>query len=413
MTCAPIPNIPTRSRASAGAVGLALAVLSMAAAGPAAAHGEAEESLPEEIGLRLGAAAAVSALHASKDLPSRRMPGFLLNGSPAEDRRHGQLEHGLIEAGVRINPQWGMYLGAGKHGSSAPHFEGAWVQWQPAPDWRLVAGRQKPALGPVWSGAGHMDRFALMPLAKQAAFLGDWIEDGVQAGWRRPVGSGDLGAELGVWRGQSWPGGFGGPAAVSAHVQWSQGDWTLDGFALHAAPRRRGTQITLTGADHSHGAADCDAALTQVVCFNGKVLVAGASARWLSHDWPVSASAAWLWRREWGELASRNGSGDHRSATLGGWIEGAWIFLPRWELGLRLEHLRARQRLTGPGAALVADELGWAAYRPARRAAVSLGWQPTDAVTLRLEAGTESVGGQRARFAALRVLMAVSGIVGP
>jgi hypothetical protein len=40
----------------------------------------------------------------------------------------------------------------------------------------------------VVAPAGHLDRFALVPLAKQASFGHDWIDDGVQLGWRRAIG---------------------------------------------------------------------------------------------------------------------------------------------------------------------------------------------------------------------------------
>jgi len=377
----------------------------------AAAHGETVDVLPEEPGLRLGAGAALSALHADEELPSRRMSGYLLNGSVGTDRRGGQLEHGVIEAAARLSSQFGAYAAIGKHGSEAPHTEGAWLQWQPGPDWQLTLGRQKPSLGAVITGAGHMDRFALMPLAKQASFGEDWIDDGLQASWRHPLGSGDVGLDVGLWRGHAWPGGYGGPLGFSAHAQWQQGDWTLDGFFLHAEPARRGTKITLAGADHSHDAADCDAALTQVACFGGRSQVLGASVRWLSHQLPLSASAAVLWHRDRGSLASRNGGGAYAGDTVGGWVEGVWTLHPQWELGVRLEHLRSRQTLVGAGASLVASELQLAAYRPANRQSLMLGWLPSDKVSVRLEVGRESVSGRHARYAALRAVVAMDDVV--
>ncbi|WP_298432928.1 hypothetical protein [Ottowia sp.] len=413
MTSSPTPSTRIRSRSERpGAVPAALAACLLAALPRlAAAHGETVDVLPEQPGLRLGAGAALSALHADEELPSRRMSGYLLNGSVGTDRRGGQLEHGVIEAAARLSSQFGAYAAIGKHGSEAPHTEGAWLQWQPGPDWQLTLGRQKPSLGAVITGAGHMDRFALMPLAKQASFGEDWIDDGLQASWRHPLGSGDVGLDVGLWRGHAWPGGYGRPLGFSAHAQWQQGDWTLDGFFLHAEPARRGTKIILAGADHSHGAADCDAALTQVACFGGRSQVLGASVRWLSHQLPLSASAAVLWHRDRGSLASRNGGGAYAGDTVGGWVEGVWTLHSQWELGVRLEHLRSRQTLVGAGASLVASELQLAAYRPADRQSLMLGWLPSDKVSVRLEVGRESVSGRHARYASLRAVVAVDDVV--
>lgn len=410
MTSSPTPSSPIRSKSRAACALLACAGGLFGLQTSVHAHGGEADPLPAEPGVRVGVAGALRVLDAPRELPSQRLPGFLLQGDAGMDARGAQAEHAVLDAGWRLHGQWGAYAALGKHGGDPAHFEAAWLQWQPGADWRLTAGRQRPALGAVVAPAGHLDRFALVPLAKQASFGHDWIDDGVQLGWRRAIGRADLTLDAGLWRGRVWPGGAGTPVALSLHGGVTAGDFTFDAFAAHFEPTGRGTRAALAGGGHSHAAPVCDEALKDMVCFAGRSQVLGASARWLSHDLPLSASAAMLWHRDRGPLRSRNGLGDYGGDTLGGWVEGVWAIQPQWELGARLERLQSRQRLQGAGVSLIAAELGLNAYRPANRAALMLGWLPREGIALRLEVGTEAAGGWRSRFAALRAVFRIDDV---
>jgi hypothetical protein len=76
-------------------------------AGAAHAHGEADDALPPEPGVRLSAAAAVTWLDASKELPSQRLRGFLLQGDAGTDRQGLALEHATLGAAWRLNDMLG------------------------------------------------------------------------------------------------------------------------------------------------------------------------------------------------------------------------------------------------------------------------------------------------------------------
>ena len=187
------------------------------ASGAALAHGEADDALPPEPGMRLSAAAAVTWLDANKELPSQRLRGFLLQGDSGTDRQGLNLEHATLGAAWRLNDILGAELTVGKHGSDRAHVESAWVQARHDADgadhwWLLTAGRQRPALGGTLGQGGHFDRFALMPLAKQMATHGDWMDDGLQLGWRQDTGQRRLSADVGLWAGRVFPGGV-SPAA--------------------------------------------------------------------------------------------------------------------------------------------------------------------------------------------------------
>lgn len=404
--------------------GFALALVGLLGGGLAQAHGEADDLLPPEPGLRLDAAAALSVLRlGGQDLPSQRLRGYLLQGDVRDDRSGLRLEHGTLGLAWRATEHLGGAIVLGKHGGDAAHVEEAWVQGRyDAEDGRshttLGLGRQRPALGAVMTRAGHFDAHGLMPLAKQMTLNGDWIDDGAQLGWRREDDAGRWQLDLGLWRGRVFPGGEGAGPVPSVHAGWSQGAWALDAWAAHWRPKRRGAVIG-TLADHSHGSPECQPGSKEVVCFDGRSTAAGVSLGWRgarsAQAWPVSVSASAWWRDERGSLQSVNGQGDFRARHLGGWGEVRWDLAPRWQLGARLERVGARQRLQGPGALLLAADAGLDAYRPVERQTLLLAWSPKAWTTLGLELGRErgpaaaGAAQARGRFVLLRLQLRLDG----
>lgn len=388
---------------------LAAAALGLLLASQASAHGDTASAAPDELGVRLGLSAAVSQINASTVLPSARLAGYLLQGDSGIDRRGAQLEHAVAEVGWRLSDTWATSVAIGQHGSDQAHLEAAWVQARrptSSGNWQLTVGRQRPELGPVITQAGHLDRFALVPLAKRMAVNDDWIDDGLQLGWRS-AGAADVrwSADAGVWKGQVFPGSSAASAAPALHLGASWGDWRLDGFAARFNPQGRGTQINNANGAHSHSAPLCNAALKQVICFDGRSDVAGASLRWDSHQWPVSVSTAGLVRRDSGSLSSANGSAQYRGDNRGGWVDAVWRFHPKAQLGVRAERIEASHSLSGSGASLLSTEASFSAYAPMRRNALMLGWRVSDNVDLHLETGRETALGAVARFSVLRLVV--------
>lgn len=409
MNFLPIPAMPIRGHARKVAVAALLAGCPLWAV----AHGSAElaEAAPQEQhGLRVGAAVAVAYLHADAVLPSARMDGFLLQGDEGSDRRHWGLEHGVLDAAWRWSPQWMAYAAIGKHGSDRAHTEAFWVQMrQPQGEttWLLTAGRQRPAMGVVLESAGHFDRFALMPLAKQATLGGDWMDDGVQLGWRGALAQWPATVDVGLWKGAVFPGAAQGSVVPALHigtvVPMAQGQLALDGFAAHWEPEGRGSRTSNVGGGHSHASPLCnDSTVGKVACFAGRTDLTAASARWRGHDVPWVVTAAGWWRRDQGGLASANGNAAYRGTSYGGWLDARWQWRPRWEWGVRTEHVQASHHLQGPGAALLATETRLNRYHRAHRTATTLGYQVPQGVELQLELGQEAVAGQRQSYAVLR-----------
>lgn len=391
----------------------------MLCATEARAHGEADDPLPPAPGLGWEAAAALRTLNADQTLPSNRLDGYLLQGDAGMDPDGTQLEHGALGLAARFNDTWGARLVVGKHGSEAAEAEEAWLQARHDADngdvWHLNAGRQRPAMGAVLSAAGHFDRFGLMPLAQRMAFDHDWVDDGLQLGWRREAGSMQLRADAGLWRGRAFPGARSGRLVPSVHGGLSRGPWALDAMVASFRPEGRGSAIA-GAAGHSHHAPVCDTTLIQVVCFGGSSEVAAASVRWSGreapHPWPVTLTAAGWLRNDTGTLESANGLVDYRGRNRGGWVEAVWHLAPSVELGWRGEHLRASHALRGSGASLLSTETRLNAYAPATRHALMLGYLPKEGVELRVEAGRESVAGTRVNFAALRLVLRASAATG-
>lgn len=399
-----------RTRRSAIACLATWASLTLLAAPPAAAHTEANQAVPETIGaVRFGVAAAVSALSGSASLPSQGLPGYLLVGDPGIERRGTQLEHGVMQVGYRLSSTLSAQLALGAHNKDPIHVEAAWLQGQGklgAIDWTIGGGRQRPSLGPVMTRAGHLDRFGLMPLAKQALTQGDWIDNGAQLTLRRSLAGIDWTLDAGIWAGRAFPGARPGAATPALHLgaSWdgAGGEWSIDAFYAPLRPSDRGSRVLSTTGAHTHAAPVCDATLNQVVCFDGRSRLAGLSLKWEADSWPLTVSGAVMWRDERGELQSRNGLGRYEGRNRGAWIQAVWGLAPRWEVGGRLEQVMATQSLIGAGANLLATEAGLGSYAPAKRSAAMLSYALSPSTTVFIEAGHEQAGGRAARFVAIR-----------
>lgn len=388
------------------------ALLWLAAALPARAHGDAASALPAGDGLRLGAAVALSSLHASEALPAQGLPGYLLQGDPGVDSRGGRLEHAVLQAGWRQRA-WSAELALGAHDSDPVHVETAWAQWRGAlfgSEATLGAGRRGPALGALVGGAGHLDRFGPMPLARQAATGGDWIDDGVELGLQRPWAGIDWQLDLGLWAGRKFPGSRGAPPAPALHLgaaldTATAGDWALDVFAVHLEPAGRGSRPVSNNGGHTHQAPVCDASLRDVLCFDGRTRVAGLSGSWATSDGAWQLGGALLWRHDDGQLQSRDGLAQYRGHTRGGWWQLLWNGPAGWDAGVRQERLAASHALEGPGATLLAAAAGFGAYAPQQRWTGMLGYAAVPWATLRLEAGREAAAAVSSNFVALRLLL--------
>lgn len=390
---------PWRRLALAGALAAAL---------PAAAH-DTKGAIPDTPGVQAAVAVAAAWLHADQTLPATKLPGVLGIGDTPGDQRGWRLEHGTLALGLRLSPQIGTEFALGWHDKDPAHVEAAWVALRPQPgsDWSLGGGRGRVPVGPVLDGAGHFDRFAHMPLAKRSAFNGDWIEDGLNLRWQPHLEGAFAWLEsvdLGVWKMKNFPGSEAAPWASMLHIGARWGDLGVDAFATRIRPKGRGAYVQRENSGHIHTAPRCDASLRDISCMDGTVDLAGTSLRWDTPLRGVQLSAAATVRRERGALYSSNGDARYSGRYTGGWLEAVWQPNAQWELGLRQEWLQSRANVAGPGASLVAADANLLPSHPARRSAAMLGWRPSSAWLVALEAGRERVGARHNGYAGLRVL---------
>lgn len=404
----PTPSLPTRSSEPRALLVALLAGLLHA--GTAQAHGDGD-GIPESTGYRAGASVALAHVQGSEPAPIATLPGVLLLGQSAEDRRQTALEHGVLDLGWRLNPHLGATLAVAWHGKDPVHTEAALLEARHGAT-SLSLGRTRVPLGQTILRAGHLDHFALMPLAKRAAFNGDWLDQGANLRWQNPHEDAAWSVQelnLGLWRGRAFPGSrSGGPLAPALHAQFGGHDWTLDASVAHFAPAQRAAALQSLQAGHSHNAPTCSDSLKGVVCFDGRSTVAASSLRWTPSAMPqLSLSAAGMWRSESGQLYSRDGDGHYTGQTRGWWADALWRFQPAWLAGVRAEGLDARQTLQGVGASLLAVQSGLSPNRPVQRQAVTLGWTVHTGLVLSGEVGQESSTDEakgRATFTALRLV---------
>ncbi len=354
----------------------------------AAAHDILGDPIPDAPGIRLGAAIALSAIAADAPVPFPTLHGVLTSGAAAEDRRGLSLEHGVFDGGIRLNEHFGATFALGWHGADAAHFEAAWLEGRRS-GYSVGAGRNRVPLGPVITAAGHIDRFAFMPLAKEAAFGGDWIEDGLNLRWRHD-GPSELEIDAGLWRGASFPGVAGSAPAATLHLGGSFAQVRLDGFYARLQPEGRGTPVQRTSDGHHHDVPACADSIAGLVCFAGSTDIAGASLRWHATTIPFELALAGILRHEVGSLYSTNGDTDYRGWTNGGWVDATWSVSPELGVSMRAERLVARHEVSGQGATLVARDAGLLPDPgAASRLALALVWTPRTDTRLTLEAGTE------------------------
>ncbi|MDP4299578.1 hypothetical protein [Leptothrix discophora] len=387
----------------------------------AQAHDLSQDPLPAAAGWRLGAAAAVTGIAASGDSawPATGWRGLPGSGRAPDGRRGLGLEHATVDLAGAIVPSAGTRLGAvfaaGRHGSGQVHAEAARIEARTdlgLDRLALQLGRDRVPLGPVLTSAGHVDRHAQVPAIKRVTLDGDWIADGLNLRWQRGVTAGLQGLDLGLWRSRSWPGAASAGWTPALHLEGGWDRWRADLSYARLRPQGRGVPVTGATAVHSHDTPDCRLGTVNLVCFDGRSELLGASLSWDPHEQPWAVTLGGLLQREQGHLASSLGQAEVRSRTRGGWLDLQWRLGEPWLAGLRLEHAQASHRLSGPGASRVATEAGLLPNTPVRRAAASLTWSAAPDWRLGAEAGTESSSLPSTRWIGLRAIWSRRDVAG-
>lgn len=365
--------------------------------------------LPEMPGWRLGAAAALVANHADDTWPTSQWPGVMVLGRSPKALGHGvRLEHAVIEAAARVNSRLGAAVAIGLHDRETAHVETARLEsaWATAAGrWTFGVGRDTVRMGSTVDSAGHLDRFNQAPLAKRAVLNELWTDDGLTVAWQPTDEMWLQRAEAGVWRGRSFPGGPGGSAVPTLHLQAGWGHVTAHAFVGHLQPQGRGAAVASVGAvGHSHAVPDCRLSLKQVVCFDGQSDVASTSLQWASEDDRWALSVAALGRQDRGTLYSSSGDAAYRAKLVGVWADVVCRVTPDWTLAVRPERLTPQIELNGVGTALLAREGGLLDAAPVTRITMVVSHTLRANLSISLEAGQERHAAARVNQASLRLV---------
>ncbi|MEK8032909.1 hypothetical protein AACH06_18975 [Ideonella sp. DXS29W] len=386
-------------------------IVALCGSGRARAHEVEPDAIPDA-GVRVALAAAATLADARQPWPSSRLPGVLDTGQGWRDSRGLALEYAVADLAGRVAPALAWQWAMGLHDRDDPHVEAAWLDWRVSDAVYLGAGRNTVPTTPALSQAGHLDRFAAVPLAKRALFDGNWTDDGIVLAWRPAepaAGWRPSRASVGLWRGQAFPAGGREPESIgdlpiTASAGWVLAEaWSLDAFVARMTPIARGRLVQADGAGHTHGSPTCEDTLTGRACFDGRVNLWGGTLAWRPNaDWALSATA--LVRHESGALYSSGGDANYRGRLQGWWADAVWRLDTDWELAARAERLAARHDLRGPGASLVAADAGLQGNRPSSRMSLAATWLGIEGVRWSLEAGDDHVGADENPYVMLRAV---------
>ena len=358
---------------------------SLLLSGTVQAHDAALANWEAQPGFRLAPRLALNWVDASPRWPSATPPGVLLPPATGRDQAHRLiLEHATLAAAWQPLPQWKLDGALGWHQGEPMHLERLRLSHRTPRrqgDWLWQLGRMDAWHDRALADAGHFDIWVPTPWAKEALLGGDTGGDGGGLSWSAqdradlpawiPVSAG-----LSAFRRAQQADGPDRPWQWQAHGAWKLGT-TRWGLSLAQGDvRDQGTPTATVGsAAHSHGALDCRQSLAQRVCFTGHQTRLALSAQWQSPSQPWQALGVWVQARQRGELSTRDAVVDWRSLTSGGWAQLTHAFAPGWQAGVRHEWLHVDQRLSGPGATLLAREAGLSPDSAPQRVALVLSQQ--------------------------------------
>jgi hypothetical protein len=253
----------------------------------------------------------------------------------------------------------------------------------------LKGGRFFSGLGYLNEVHAHAWDFVDQPLVYQALFGSQLTQDGLQLKWLAPTTTFiELGAEAG--NGSRFPATTLNRNGLNSLVGFAH----VGGDAGDSASWRVGLSVLDARAENR--SIDADSAFT------------GTSRTWggdFTYKWSPHGDATrhqlklqgeYFHRVEDGQLVSTSAaipSAPYYTAQSGWYLQGTWLFYPRWRMGLRYDEL-------DPGAV--------PALETPRRSTVMLDWSPSEFSRLRAQYALDDArGNERDRQLQLQYLFAI------
>ncbi len=284
--------------------------------------------------------------HLSQDPETYRIAGFIPNGGevgPGE--RSFNLGESELTVAANVDPYFFANVTASVSSDNEISIEEAYFRTLSLHEgFTLKGGRFFSGLGYLNEIHAHAWDFVDQPLVYQAFFGGQLAQDGVQLKWLAPTDTFiELGAEAG--NGDAFPGtrrnrnGL-NATTLFAHVGGDVGDSTSWRTGISWLDER--------ADDRAYD--DTDEFGTPLVnAFTGKSRTWGADAilKWAPHGDAVhrqlKLQAEYMHRTENGDLAydttGIDAASDYRSSQSGWYVQGVYLFKPRWRVGVRYDSL--------------------------------------------------------------------------
>jgi hypothetical protein len=323
-----------------------------------------------------------------KDLPARRITGFLPDGTAESATRGFSVDDSELVLSANIDPYFRGYFNAVLNDDTVG-VEEAWFQTLALGEGlTLKGGRFRSSLGYQNEQHPHAWDFATNNLMYEALFGEGYGNDGLQLKWVAPTELyTELGAEIG--RGANFPGtdrneNNVGSYALYGHIGGDVGDshsWRGGvSYLSTRATDRSGTMPDFNDADVN-------------------TAFSGDSTTWLADvvwKWAPLGNATVnhfkfateLFRREengslncdGGSLCGAGSLGTYRAVQTGGYAQGVVQFIPRWRAGYRYDRLDPGSRDYGINNA----NLPRPDYRPSRHS-LMVDYSPSEFSRLRLQ----------------------------
>ncbi|MDH3451442.1 MAG: hypothetical protein OEN20_03410 [Gammaproteobacteria bacterium] len=344
--------------------------------------------------------AVLTGRYADIDRGWEEIPGVLTGGEIGTGGAGFSLGEAEINLKANIDANYFGSLTfalADEDGEVEVEFEEAWLQTTALPAGLTVTG------GRFFSSAGylnkfhrHADDFVDRPLPYQAFVGGQYIVDGVRAGWIAPTSLLlELGGEL------SWGSGF--PA--SANGDTAPGAWTLFAKLGGDAGVSNSWQVGVSkiSADAIERSGGHAAEGVEPATFTGDSDLTAVDFVW---KWSPGGNPIVNNFKLQGEYFRRTEAGVfdgllYDGDQTGWYLQGIWQFAPRWRVGLRHDRVDADNGAVFAGTEL--EDPG----RSSNRSSLMLDWSPSEFSRLRMQYTDDRVLADTDRQFLLQYIMSV------
>lgn len=323
------------------------------------------------------------------DIPAT---GFAMSPNDHGHSRSFSLKESELGISATIDPQFRGIAKIALAPEGGSSVENAYVQTTALDNgFNLKMGRFFSGLGYLNEQHAHAWDFIDQPLVYRTLWDNQLGEDGVQLKWLAPADTFiELGAELG--RGRGHPGtdrqdhNGAGASALFIHLGddiGSNHSWRA-GLSLHQTQRVDAISKNVPDLPGTTGGVSNS--------FSGECKTTGLDFVWKYAPGGNARAASfklqgeYFQRTETGALtydtAATNTTDSYRVTQSGWYVQGIYLFMPRWRAGLRYDQLAAGNAETG--AANAANVISSFAYTPTRYT-LMMDYSPSEFSRLRLQ----------------------------